>query len=95
MIQDSLPTTESEAGFSDLLGIATRRTACGEVIENEGNGLLVEARGPAELADAMYRPLDDPRLRLRLAGNARRRATERFGSEPFLTEFIELLEEEE
>jgi colanic acid/amylovoran biosynthesis glycosyltransferase len=95
MIQDPLSTTAIETGFSDLLGIATRRAACGEVIENETNGLLVEARGPAELADAMCRLLDDPQLQLRLAGNARRRATERFGRERFLNEFIELLEEEE
>ena len=95
MIQDPLPRTAIEGGFSGLPVIATRRAACREVIENETNGLLVEARGPAELADAMCRLIDEPQLQLRLAGNARRCATERFGSERFLKEFIELLEEEE
>lgn len=95
MIQDSLPTTESEAGFSDLLGIATRRAACGEVIENETNGLLVEARGPRNWRTRCVDCSTTPNCRLRLGGSARRRATERFGREPFLKEFIELLEDEE
>lgn len=55
----------------------------------------MEAQRPADLADAMCRLISDPQLRLRLAGNARRCATERFGSERFLREFIQLLEEEE
>ena len=93
--QDPLPTTAIEAGFSGLPVIATRRGGLPEVIENETNGLLVEAQRPVELADAMCRIIEDSRLRERLAGNARRCATERFGSERFLKEFIRLLEEEE
>jgi glycosyltransferase involved in cell wall biosynthesis len=93
--QDPLPTTAIEAGFSALPVIATRRGGLPEVIENETNGLLVEARRPAELADAMCRVIEDSQLRRRLASNARRCATERFGSERFLKEFIQLLEEEE
>jgi glycosyltransferase involved in cell wall biosynthesis len=93
--QDPLPTTAIEAGFSGLPVIATRRGGLPEVIQHETNGLLVEAQRPAELADAMCRLISDPELRLRLAGNARRCATDRFGSERFLNEFIELLDEEE
>ena len=93
--QDPLPTTAIEAGFSGLPVIATRRGGLPEVIEHETNGLLVEARRSAELADAICRLIQDPQLRQRLATNAKQCARERFGSERFLKEFIELLEEEE
>jgi len=71
--------------------IATRRGGLPEVVEHETNGLLVEAERPAELADAMCRLINDPQLRHRLAINARRCATERFGRESFLNEFLALL----
>jgi glycosyltransferase involved in cell wall biosynthesis len=92
--QDPLPTTAIEAGFCGLPVIATRRGGLPEVIKHETNGLLVEARRPAELADAMCRLISDPQLRQRLAVNARLCAREHFGSERFLKEFIELLEVE-
>jgi len=90
--QDPLPTSAIEAGFSGLPVIATRRGGLPEVVEHETNGLLVEAHRPAELADAMCRLINDPQLRKRLASNARRRATEHFGRERFLGEFLALLE---
>jgi glycosyltransferase involved in cell wall biosynthesis len=93
--QEALGLSAIEAGFSGLPVIATRRGGLPEVIEHEINGLLVEAQQPAELANAMSRLIEDSQLRQRLAGNAKRYAMERFGSERFLKEFIELLEEEE
>lgn len=89
--QDPLPTSAIEAGFSGLPVIATRRGGLPEIVEHETNGLLVEAQCPAEIADALCRLISDPQLRQRLAGNARRRATERFGRERFLGEFRALL----
>jgi glycosyltransferase involved in cell wall biosynthesis len=89
--QDPLPTSAIEAGFSGIPVIATRRGGLPEVVEHETNGLLVEAEQPAELADAICRLINDLKLRQRLASNARRCATERFGREPFLKEFLALL----
>lgn len=89
--QDPLPTSAIEAGFSGIPVIATRRGGLPEVVEHETNGLLVEAERPAELADAMCRLINDPQLRHRLSINARKCATERFGREPFLKEFLALL----
>jgi glycosyltransferase involved in cell wall biosynthesis len=83
--------TAIEAGFSGLSVIATRRGGLPEIIEHETNGLLVEAERPAELADAMCRLISDPQLRQRLASNAKRRATEYFGRDRFLNEFLALL----
>jgi glycosyltransferase involved in cell wall biosynthesis len=93
--QDPLPTSAIEAGFAGLPVIATRRGGLPEVVEHETNGLLVEAQSPAELADAMCRLINDHQLRERLACNARPWATERFGRERFLKEFLALLETEE
>lgn len=93
--QDPLPTSAIEAGFSGLPVIATRRGGLPEVVEHETNGLLVNAQEPAELADAMCRVIDDPMLWQHLAGNARRCATERFGRERFLAEFLAVLEAED
>ena len=92
--QEPLGLSAIEAGFSGLPVIATCRGGLPEVIEHETNGLLVEAQSPVELADAMCRLIEDSQLRERLAGNARRRAIERFGSERFLKQFVELLDEE-
>ena len=89
--QDPLPTSAIEAGFSGIPVIATRRGGLPEVVEHETNGLLVEAERPAELAEAMCRLINAPQLRHRLAINARRCATERFGREAFLKEFLALL----
>lgn len=93
--QEGLPTSAIEAGFSGLPVIATRLGGLPEIVEHETNGLLVEAQRPAEIADALCRLIDDPQLRQRLASNARQRATERFGRERFLEEFLGLLEAEE
>jgi glycosyltransferase involved in cell wall biosynthesis len=89
--QEALGLSAIEAGFSGLPVIATRRGGLPEVIENETNGLLVEAQRPAELAGAMCRVIEDSQLRQRLAINAKRCARERFGRERFLKEFLELL----
>jgi glycosyltransferase involved in cell wall biosynthesis len=93
--QEPLGLSAIEAGFSGLPVIATRRGGLPEVVEHETNGLLVEAQRPAELADAMCRVINDPQLRQHLASNARRCATERFGRERFLEEFLALLQAEE
>jgi glycosyltransferase involved in cell wall biosynthesis len=91
-IQEALGLSAIEAGFSGLPVIATRRGGLPEVVEHETNGLLVEAQRPAELAEAMGRLISDPQLRQRLASNAKRCATERFGRERFLGDFLSLLE---
>jgi glycosyltransferase involved in cell wall biosynthesis len=93
--EEPLGLTAIEAGFSGLPVIATRRGGLPEIVENETNGLLVEAHRPSEIADALCRLINDPQLRQRLGTNARRCATERFGRERFLREFRALLETEE
>ena len=90
--QDALPTSAIEAGFSGLPVIATRRGGLPEIIEQEHNGLLVEAEHPEEIAQAIGRLIDNPQFSRRLALNAKRRAAEQFGRKRFITEFRTLLE---
>lgn len=88
---DPLPTSAIEACFFGLPVIATRRGGLPEVVEHETNGLLVEAEQPEELAEAMCRLISDSQLRQRLGINARRHATERFGRERFVQDFLSVL----
>jgi glycosyltransferase involved in cell wall biosynthesis len=50
-----------------------------EVLTHEHDGLLVPARDPGRLAEALVRLLDDPALMERLAKQGRVTAVERFG----------------
>jgi glycosyltransferase involved in cell wall biosynthesis len=57
--------------------VASRLGQLTEVLEDGATGLLVEPGAPGPLADAIVRLAADPRLRARLAANARRVALER------------------
>jgi glycosyltransferase involved in cell wall biosynthesis len=80
-----------EAGFFGLPAIVSRRGGLSEIIEDEVNGLLVDAERPVEIADALCRLIEQPSLRRRLGINARQRAVEHFSRGRFLKEFLELL----
>ena len=76
-----LPSLAESFGFAVLeamsLGRPVVAAATGglrEIIENEENGLLVPAKDPQALADAMIRVLRDKDLAARLAASGRRRA---------------------
>jgi glycosyltransferase involved in cell wall biosynthesis len=65
------------------LGLPTIGTAAGgvgEIITNEHDGLLIPPEDDEQLAAAVARLMDDPELRARLGGNARRTIVERFDS---------------
>jgi glycosyltransferase involved in cell wall biosynthesis len=54
--------------------VATDIRGCRQAVEDGVTGLLVPARDPAALADAIARLASDPDERLRLGGAARRKA---------------------
>lgn len=89
--QDPLPTSAIEAGFCGLPVVATRRGGLPEIVEHEKNGLLVDAQCPEEIAEALLRLIENPQFRERLGSTAKCYATERFGRERFLREFVDLL----
>jgi glycosyltransferase involved in cell wall biosynthesis len=57
--------------------VASRLEQIGEVLEHERTALLVPPGDEAALAAAILRLVDDPDLRVRLGGSARRRVLER------------------
>jgi glycosyltransferase involved in cell wall biosynthesis len=93
--EESFGLVALEAGFFGLPSVVTCRGGLPEIIEDELNGLVVEAERPGELAAALSRLIEDPPLRQRLGANARRRAVEHFGRDRFLNEFIAVLNVEQ
>lgn len=78
--RDGIPVALMEAMASGCPVISTRVSGIPELIEHDQDGLLVEQRNPAALADAVQRLLEDEPLRQRLAVRARRRIENEFDS---------------
>jgi glycosyltransferase involved in cell wall biosynthesis len=66
-----------EAGASGLPVIAARAGGTLELVEHERTGLLVRPAGVDEMADALRRLAEEPKLRIRLGRTARSVALER------------------
>ncbi len=71
--RDGLPNVLLEAQSQKLACVSTKISGIPELIEDGVTGVLVEARAPASLANALERLIADPALRQRLgeAGFAR------------------------
>lgn len=69
---EGMPGIVIEAMQIGLPVITTRWRALGELIEHEGNGLLVDPRNPQQLAEAMTRIANDPELFAQLQQGALR-----------------------
>lgn len=61
-----------------------------ELVEHEVSGLLADPRLPREFAQAILRLLDDPDLRQRLRGAARRRVLDHFDKDQVVDQNIEM-----
>jgi glycosyltransferase involved in cell wall biosynthesis len=75
---DGLPNALLEAMAAGRPVVATRVAGIPEVVEHDGNGLLVPARDPSALAAALERLAREPETRARLAAAARATAETRF-----------------
>ncbi len=69
--REGFPNVILEAMASELPVIATNVGAIGELIENEYNGILIEAKQPIELTEAIYMLAKKPGTRQKIATNAR------------------------
>jgi phosphatidyl-myo-inositol dimannoside synthase len=81
----------AEAAGAGLPVVAGRSGAVGEVVEEGQTGLLVDPMDPDAVADAIGSLLDDPKLRARMARNARALAKQRFSYEAFGERMAEVL----
>jgi glycosyltransferase involved in cell wall biosynthesis len=64
-----------------------------DVVEHEVNGLLVEVDDPGSLAAALLRLVDEPALRRRLGGEARRTVNTRYSIEHVAQRYVTLYRE--
>jgi glycosyltransferase involved in cell wall biosynthesis len=76
---DGLPNVVLEALAAGAAVIATAAGGIGTVVEHERTGLVVPERNAEAIAAAITRLTDDPELRTRLGGAARRMVETRFG----------------
>ena len=78
--RDGIPVALMEAMASGCVTVSTRVSGIPELIEDHVSGLLVDAKDPAALADALQRLLEDAPLRRELAASARERVEQQFDS---------------
>lgn len=78
-----LATIEAMSAGKPVVGTAV--VGINEVITDEHDGLLVPAREPERLADALLRLLNDPALAERLAKQGRNTALERFSQDQMVS----------
>jgi len=84
---EGLPTVVVEAMLCGVPVVATAVNAVSDVVIPGETGLLVPARKPAQLAEAVRYLLDSPQTARRLADAARARVADRY-SEPALREVL-------
>ncbi|MDP5238377.1 glycosyltransferase family 4 protein [Uliginosibacterium sp. 31-16] len=75
---EGIPKSLLEAAASGRAIVTTDAPGCREVVQHEGNGLLVPVRDPAALADAFARLVSDAELRQRMGRVSRERAEQEF-----------------
>jgi glycosyltransferase involved in cell wall biosynthesis len=76
--REGFPLSPMEASAMGVPVVATDIRGCRQAVDDGVTGLLVPARDPAALADAIARLVSDPGERLRLGAAARRKALDAF-----------------
>lgn len=87
---EGLPTVLLEAMSCGLPVVSTSVSGCVEVVEHMYNGLLIPARSPKRMSEAISLLLEDHKLNMKLGENARKTIEERFTWEKITREIIEI-----
>lgn len=89
---EGYPGVLLEAWAEGLPVITTRWRSLPEIVQHGVNGILIEPRDPAALADAMSRLHDEPEL-MRVLRAGTRSSAEQFSSDRWTREFAEICRE--
>jgi glycosyltransferase involved in cell wall biosynthesis len=92
-LYEGFPGAAIEAMALGLPVVASTLPTLREVVEEGSSGLLVPPRDPAQLAEAMGRVLDDPKLARQLGDRGRELFLERLTGEQSQRRMIELYEQ--
>ncbi|MDS7594772.1 glycosyltransferase family 4 protein [Agrobacterium tumefaciens] len=91
--REGLPKSLLEAMAAGLPCVTTDTPGCREAVRDEDNGILVPARSPLHLANALERLLLDEDLRLRMGRRGKERIEQEFSTEIVVRETLKLYSE--
>ncbi|MGB7597780.1 MAG: glycosyltransferase family 4 protein [Gallionella sp.] len=91
--REGLPKSLLEAASCARPIVATNVPGCRDVVRGGDNGLLVEPRDAAVLANALARLLADPELRLRMGQRGRERVLNEFSQEGIVAQVLAIYRE--
>jgi len=91
--REGLPKALLEAASCARAIVTTNVPGCRDVVRDGDNGLLVEARDAAALANALARVLADPALRLKMGQRGRERVLNEFSQEKIVAQVLAIYRE--
>ncbi len=91
--REGLPKSLLEAASCARPIVATNVPGCRDVVRDGDNGMLVEPRDAAPLANALARLLADPELRLRMGQRGRERVLNEFSQERIVAQVLAIYRE--
>jgi len=91
--REGLPKALLEAASCARAIVTTNVPGCRDVVRDGDNGLLVEARDAAALANALDRVLADPALRLKMAQRGRERVLNEVSQEKIVAQVLAIYRE--
>lgn len=91
--REGLPKALLEAASCARAIVTTNVPGCRDVVRDGDNGLLVEARDAAALANALARVLADPVLRLKMGQRGRERVLNEFSQERIVAQVLAIYRE--
>jgi glycosyltransferase involved in cell wall biosynthesis len=91
--REGLPKSLLEAASCGRPIVTTNVPGCREIVHDQDNGLLVEARNATALADALAKLLASPELRLQMGQRGRERVLGEFSQEKIVAQVLVLYRE--
>ncbi|MBU3653380.1 MAG: glycosyltransferase family 4 protein [Limnohabitans sp.] len=88
--REGLPKALLEAMAAGLPCVTTDVPGCREAVRHGDNGLLVPARHPEALAQALKQLIEDPAMRARMGARGRERVQQEFSSQQVIAQTLAL-----